>query len=232
MGNEKEKHYFRRYYFNKKVAAKRNVTFEEWLAELELKQKRIPPPASNNPTIKHIPLTQGKFAQVDAHNYEWLMQYSWHALKSEHTFYAGAGVGESGKRLKMHQMVLEKKIGRELLTSELPDHKNRDGLCNLEKNLRVASRLKNSWNRKKPNKTGYMGVSGRKRGRVTFEVNITVEGKVLYLGAWNSVEEAARAYDAAARYYFGEFACTNFEGDEKASASELKVRAVASRQLL
>ena len=38
--------------------------------------------------FKLIPLTQGKFAIVDADDYEWLSQYKWCAARSRETFYA------------------------------------------------------------------------------------------------------------------------------------------------
>lgn len=46
--------------------------------------------------------------------------------------------------------------------------------------------------------------SGSDRG-----AHITIGGKFTFLGAYGTQEEAARSYDAAAREYFGEFACTN-----------------------
>jgi len=35
-----------------------------------------------------IPLTQGKFAIVDAEDYDWLSRYKWYATKAKNTFYA------------------------------------------------------------------------------------------------------------------------------------------------
>ena len=45
----------------------------------------VPAPTAD---YKLIPLTQGKFAIVDAENYEWLNQWKWHIKKGSKTFYA------------------------------------------------------------------------------------------------------------------------------------------------
>lgn len=44
----------------------------------------------------------------------------------------------------------------------------------------------------------------------TRKAAIRVNGKMIHLGYHATAEEAARAYDSAARKYFGEFANPNF----------------------
>ena len=39
---------------------------------------------------------------------------------------------------------------------------------------------------------------------------LTVDGKWIYLGSYNSEKEAAKAYDEAAKKHFGEYAKLNF----------------------
>ncbi len=82
---------------------------------------------------------------------------------------------------------------------------------NRRDNLRPANSSQNGSNRGKQrdNKSGYKGVcwsTKDKRWRATIKLN----RKGIYLGNFLTAEEAARAYDAAAREMHGEFACLNF----------------------
>lgn len=91
------------------------------------------------------------------------------------------------------------------------DHINGDPGDNRRSNLRFASPSENQRNRSIPahNTTGYKGVY-RRKDRKKLYASIQVRGKKIPLGTYNSAIEAAGAYDRAARYYFGEFACVNF----------------------
>jgi len=54
--------------------------------------------------IKLITLTQGKFAIVDAEDYDWLSQYKWCAAKDRYTFYAHRGC--NGTTVSMHRAIM------------------------------------------------------------------------------------------------------------------------------
>jgi hypothetical protein len=69
----------------------------------------------------------------------------------------------------------------------------------------------------------YKGVSFVK-GRGRWAAFIRVDYKSIGLGHYEAEEEAARVYDAAARYYFKEFARTNFPGTEALSPDEIRER--------
>lgn len=98
------------------------------------------------------------------------------------------------------------------MTGEWPkeeiDHKDLGKANNKWQNLRQATHGENSRNvRKKINNTsGYKGVRlFSLRNYRAYQARITVNGKVFYLGYFNSAEKAYVAYCKAAKKYHGNF---------------------------
>lgn len=90
------------------------------------------------------------------------------------------------------------------------DHRNGDGLDNRRDNLRYATRARNTANRASVGGSSrFKGVSWSKRDKIWY-ANICVNYRTIYLGTYRNEEDAARAYDAAAKKYFGAFARPNF----------------------
>jgi hypothetical protein len=89
------------------------------------------------------------------------------------------------------------------------DHINMDRSNNKIANLRAATNTENAANRslQTNNTTGFKGVSFYKANG-KFQAKITSGNKLKHLGYFEKAEEAARAYEIAARKNHGEFART------------------------
>lgn len=155
-----------------------------------------------------IPLTQGKFTEINAKDWPLVRSFKWCAQKDDHTFYAVAMTPmRNGKRrsLKMHRVILG-------LSGPKPhvDHRDGNGLNNKRKNLRVCLKgYQNLANSKVPksNTSGFKGVIYDKR---TTKRHWKAKIQTTHLGHFESKIEAARAYDRVALARFGEFARLNF----------------------
>jgi hypothetical protein len=160
--------------------------------------------------IVEIQLTQGYTTIVSSEDSDLsLMKWSVRIQKDKRTQYAIRRYRVNGKqkRDRMHRVILSRMLGRELLPSEEVDHINLNGLDNRRNNLRLATRFQNAHNMglQKNNTSGYKGVSWDKNHCKWFS-KITVNKKQIYLGLYETVEEAFLAYCNAAKKYHGEFA--------------------------
>ena len=89
------------------------------------------------------------------------------------------------------------------------DHVDGDRLNNRPENLRPATDQQNAGNMGPPrhNTSGYKGVYRHSRGR-KWCAQLKRSGDTVYLGWFDTPEEAYAAYTAAARQHFGEHART------------------------
>ncbi len=142
----------------------------------------------------------GKVAFVDAADYEFVSIFKWRAVRvTGGVWYAETRL--RGNREFMHRLLLG--CG----PREQVDHRNGNGLDNRRLNLRPTTHALNQATRRcVTGKSGFKGVM--KRGG-KWRAYITDAGRFRSLGSFATPEEAARAYDAAARELFGEHACTN-----------------------
>lgn len=166
-----------------------------------------------------IPLTKGQFAIVDDEDYEWLSQWKWYlddkgyAVREE-TIPRHERKDPSKyqqRRIRMQNVILPPE------PNTMVDHRDRNALNNQRDNLRIATRAQNNRNasKKNPEKSAsqYKGVilSGHsKRSPVRWRAIICFNYVNYTLGYFANEIDAARAYDAAAREMFGEFAHLNF----------------------
>jgi hypothetical protein len=156
--------------------------------------------------VKEIPLTQGRVALVDEEDLGALALLSWSFFTSAH-YKDGFGYAVHGRRggnIFMHRVLLSAGPGQTV------DHINGDGLDNRRCNLRLATRAQQRQNLAVPanNVCAFKGV--RATGHGTYRARISVpNGKRIHLGCFKTAEEAALAYNQAARLHFGAFARLN-----------------------
>jgi hypothetical protein len=163
--------------------------------------------------MKLVPLSQGKVAMVDDADFAAVSEFNWFAYCPGRPglFYAmrNAGHGRGNRRTQtMHRFIcgLVPGDGFEV------DHEDGDGLNNQRWNLRVCTHQENHRNLPKRRTTStsrFKGVTwdaGKKR----WLAQVYTGGRNRYIGRFDHEEQAAQAYDQAAREQFGEFARLNF----------------------
>jgi hypothetical protein len=115
------------------------------------------------------------------------------------------GYAYNDKWGKLHKIIMPSSGQKEDI-----DHINGIKTDNRKENLRICTREQNNMNKhsNKRNTSGYKGVSWCKRDN-KWVANIFYNGKHIFLGRFNNIFDAARAYNAKAKELFGEFASLN-----------------------
>jgi len=172
------------------------------------RQKKHPP--LKDESVKLIPLTHGKFAIVDAGDYDRLSKYKWYSNQDGNNFYAYTFLtkGNKKKRVFMHRLITNAPKGLFI------DHIDGNGLNNRRCNLRLCTPAQNAQN-SRPRCNGsskYKGVFWNKTNK-KWTATIHKGENRRYLGGFDDEIEAALAYDRKAAELFGEFAYLNFPGN-------------------
>lgn len=137
------------------------------------------------------------WALIDAADVSIAQTARWSRLTSGYI----VGRNRDGFRF-LHRLILPCVDGR------IADHINGDKLDCRRSNLRLCTHVENSRNAGTTKGRQYKGVGVLPCGR--FRARIMVNRKEIALGWHDTASDAARAYDAAALRYFGEFARLNF----------------------
>lgn len=156
--------------------------------------------------MRYIRTSNGFDVAVDDEDYDLVSRHTWRAIPYRKTYYANmsvvfnVGAVRISSTVKMHRFIL----GVSRLTQI--DHADMNGLNNVKSNLRFCTVGQNRANTNPPitNRSGYKGVH---RTKYSWVANCAGE----YIGSFRDKEQAALAYDRAARARYGEFARTNFD---------------------
>ena len=152
-------------------------------------------------------LPSGQEVIIDLADAERVTAFKWRMGKS----YVQTHVWIEGKKKTqtLHRFLLDPPPHRQV------DHVNGNKLDNRRTNIRVCNASQNSRNvpkTRKPTSSQFKGVGKRKDGRWIVKITTKKYGGT-YVGLFDDEVAAARAYDRAALYHYGEFARINFPSD-------------------
>lgn len=159
----------------------------------------------------------GQSFLIDKEDVELLKGINWYVNKRGYV----VGWCTIKKRiLRIHRVIMKV----EHITKPIIDHKDRNKLNNQKSNLRFCTHSENLKNQSASGRSKYLGVSisdkiirrKNKLGKIieykylnTIIAQIVIDGKLKYLGKFNTEIEAAKKYNEYAEKYFGEFANLN-----------------------
>lgn len=165
-----------------------------------------------------IPLPDGTFALVDPEDFARFGHLRWCLKRKKDKpgqVYVQRTVVRDGIKtaVALHREIMAAKPG------ELVDHRDGNTRDNRRSNLRICTPRENTTNITKSanqKRGGFKGVGWHKKAKkwqahiCAGDVKANGKRRQIYLGLFQSPAAAARAYDAAALKYFGEFAALNF----------------------
>ena len=162
--------------------------------------------------MKQIKLSRNKIAIVSDEDFKMVNQHKWYCVPKDNCEYACHDFGNKDnqygvKHVTMHKFLMDTPFGMQV------DHIDGNGLNNCRENLRICTQSQNNGNYRisARNKSGFKGVSWHKKTgkwRATLATYM-LDKKQQYLGVFENKEDAAKAYNEAAKVYFGEFARLN-----------------------
>lgn len=153
--------------------------------------------------MKTIMLSNGKGCMVDDDDYEYLNQFQWHEAKNRRKTTYARRRKYNQNNLLMHRVIMNPEKFQ-------VDHIDGNGLNNQKSNLRICTPAQNSANQAKSINclSKYKGVTVQ-AGHKKWVAKICKNYNKIYIGQFNTEEDAARAYNNAAIEMFGEFAKLN-----------------------
>ena len=116
-----------------------------------------------------------------------------------------------GKRYKAHRLIWKYHYGKD--PKEFIDHIDGNKINNDIKNLRESTRQQNGFNRG-PQKNNKLGIKGVRKYGNKYIATIFINGKVKYLGVFNTIEEARLVREEAEIKLFKEFSVLNRDNNK------------------
>lgn len=149
-----------------------------------------------------VPLSNapGVYAIVDDADAALVRQYTWRLDQDGYPFRSS-----SKGNLHLHRIILPAPPGWEV------DHANNNPLDSRRENLRLSNRSLQNRNSRPRGNVPFKGVRATQSGNAI--AVIWLDGRDHTIGTFATPEDAARAYDAYARYAFGDRVWRNFPND-------------------
>ena len=140
--------------------------------------------------------SKGEEFYFDLEDYDKIKDYCWCFNDQDYI----VAHNKSGNNIRLHRLILN--INNKDI---IIDHKNRRKNDNRKSNLRIATKSENAMNRPADirSTTGYKGV--HKVGN-KYTANIGLNNETIYLGIFDSMEDAAECRYRNEKEIFGEFA--------------------------
>ena len=180
-------------------------------------QKTIKHDSLTKNGVVYLETTKGITAKLDVMDID-LAEKNWYSQN-------GYVIRKDKQRnyVYMHQVILERILGRSLNDYEETDHINSNRSDNRRDNLRLLNHSENCFNIMKPERNEPSGKSTSKFKGVNFDAShgkyrarITIRGVTINIGYFDDEKDAAIAYDRKAISYFKKIAKLNFPNESYA----------------
>lgn len=156
--------------------------------------------------VAYLYTRKGDVVLLDAEDVTLVKDYCWWLNDGG---YASASEHITGRNISMHRLIL----GVLDNPSVVVDHKNGNTCDNRKNNLRRCTMAENAYNKciQPYNTSGITGVKWDSN-RSKWMAVLCYKSKTIYLGRFDSKEEAITARHAAEDKYFGEYSCRKSRG--------------------
>lgn len=148
---------------------------------------------------------RGLYKALIDEGYEKVLEHNWSVVKAPKHIYAHRK--DNFKTVQLHREIMSIYLGRKLLSTELVDHIDGNGLNCRISNLRLTDKAGNGANRphNDNSKSKVKGVHWREDAS-KWRAVIKVSGKNIHLGYFTKLEDAEKAYKQASKKYQGDYA--------------------------